>query len=187
MKKLKIVITVFLIIISVLIFAVIAGRFVIIDKLSNNAQINDAVEKIDTIINDENTKIQVNEFVQQLVDDGVLDEQQIDQYVKVIEEEPDLSLNINGKTLGKGETSKPTEAPKSEKPKSKTERILSAMTPAEASFAMSVYSRVNVNEVMSLMKTDKAAAKKYVTDRLSSEEISRALSIYSKYSYLLKE
>lgn len=191
MKKLKIAAVVLIIIISAASVLIVAGRQIMIKNLAKNSKVNDMVQKIETVITDENAKLQLNEFVQQLVNDGVLNEQQIDDYVKVIENEPELSLNVNGKTIGEttSNSAEATVQPKAsdKTPKSKTEKILSAMTPSEASFAMSVYSRVSMSEVMSLMKTDKSAAKKYVTDRLSSDEISRALAIYSKYSYLLKE
>ena len=71
------------------------------------------------------------------------------------------------------------------KNQSRTERILSAMTPAEAAFTMSVYNKVDIDHALSLLKTDKAAAKAYVKSCLTSSEISRSFEIYSKYSYLL--
>lgn len=65
------------------------------------------------------------------------------------------------------------------------ERIKNAATPQEFAQGASILSKIDIGTVQSLYKTDKAACKKYLSERLSGSEISTALSLYAKYSNLL--
>ena len=82
------------------------------------------------------------------------------------------------------EVEEPTPAPKK---KTLMERVKEAMSPDEFAFAMSIYSRIDTGYVLSNMNTNRAEVKEYVQRTLSGAEISRALEIYGKYSYLLSE
>ncbi len=82
------------------------------------------------------------------------------------------------------EEKKETPAPLTKK--TLMERLKAAMTADEFSFALSMYRRIDLGYAQSLLKTDRAAAKEYIYSKASPAEISRALEIYAKYSYLLK-
>lgn len=208
MKKVRNAALIIAIIISVFTVAVICARGIIIQKLSKNEKVNDAVEKAAQALDNEETKKEIDEVINQLISEGYLDSEKVNTYREKYNAESEStekkevkgSDRVNPGEDGYDDVVQARKKERledkigdteikmnSEKPKSKTERVLSAMTPSEAAFAMSVYNRVDVGHVQSLMKTDRAAAKAYVTERLSSAEISRAFELYSKYAYLLKD
>ena len=213
MKKFKIFIICMAILVTLATVFCIIMRRVVINRLSDNEKIVDLVEKAAEVLNDEETKNQIDSVMNDLIGEGLIDTKKLDeiakQYADVGDEEgegEEEPQRINKPFSERTEEEKAAydkevanrrkgelEAEignlnihSNDKNMTRTERILNAMSPSEASFAISVYNRVNISHALSLYKTDKAAAKKYIKECLSPGEISRAFEIYSKYSYLLK-
>jgi len=211
MKKFKIFIICLAVIVTIATVFCMVMRRVVINKLSDNEKIVNLVEKAAEVINDEETKTQIDSVMNELIGEGLIDRKKLDeialQYENVGDEESEEPPEkINKPFAERTEEEKAAydkevahrrkveieseigslDAQSSGKSMTRTQRILNAMSPSEAAFAISVYNRIDINHALSLYKTDKAAAKKYIKERLSSGEISRAFEIYSKYSYLLK-
>ena len=91
----------------------------------------------------------------------------------------------NISTAQPSESPKATEEPTKDTGKSKTERVLSALTASELSFVNSIRSKIDVGTATSLMSSDYEKFKEYIKSHLSGDEISRCLSLYVKYAYLL--
>lgn len=189
MKKLKkflIILLIILVIIAVLIFG---GRYALIKILSNNQQVNDIVDRAADIVSDEKVQKEIDNFVQEMINEGTLKEEDIvgyNQYVQNVQGVQNAQETVAEATLSPT-TPPATKEPEKAKGKSRTERILSAMSPSDAAFARSMYGKINLGYAMDLMNTDPVAGKAYIKSCLSPGEISTALSIYSKYAYLLSE
>lgn len=66
------------------------------------------------------------------------------------------------------------------------DRIMAAASPEEISAGMAILSKVSLSTVSSYQsKGDTVGLKKYIKSVLTSAEISKALSLYSKYKHLL--
>ena len=262
------------------VLVVIGGAGYGIYKKAVEPKVEKALEKVQKVLEDEQVQSEVEKFVQEMIDSGVLNESDIQGYLKYktgkapgeaqtgessdgaesaqgadsagkeentpgsteknnVKKETDNSNGKTGKTKdssgnqkktsdsskgkntdnvsgngknaasdGKGnkgtepfepqptksaqanmpaapvEVEEPTPAPKK---KTLMERVKEAMSPDEFAFAMSIYSRIDTGYVLSNMNTNRAEVKAYVQRTLSGAEISRALEIYGKYSYLLSE
>lgn len=140
------------------------------------------VEKVAEKINDGSVQKVVDSVAQEMIADGVIAPESIPTYSQYAQEQitPDDEVVQTVSPT-------PAPAPKPNKKKSLMERLKEAMTADEFAFAMSMYRRIDVSYGMQLMKTDRAAAKEYVYSKASPSEISRALEIYAKYSYILRE
>ena len=168
-RKNKILIT-----LGVIVLIIIAAVFGMYEFYAKN-KIESALHKAQNVIADESLRKEVDTFVAEMEETGVLDSTQVQEYTQQKE------------TL---EQQYPAEQKPASKPKNKQEplidKVKGAMTTDEFSFAMSMYGKVDVGYVLSNINTDRAAVKKYIKSVLSSEEISKSLAIYNKYSYLLK-
>lgn len=133
-----------------------------------NEKIDKVIEKVEKTIRDENFQKQVDDITQSIIADGVITEDSIPTYQ-------------NLKTKDKSNTKK-TNSIETLKAKLKA-----AMTAEEFAFALSLYSRIDLGYAQSLLANDREAAKQYIYSKASPEEISRALEIYAKYSYILTE
>jgi len=176
MKKSKKILLIILIVLIVITGIIFGARYAVIKILSNNQQVNDLVDKAANIVNDEKFQQEVDKVVQQMADDGMLSEEALGDYNQYVQSAKPVPVPAATPT--------PTKAPQG---KTRTERILNAMSPADAAFARSMYGKINLGYAMELMNTDMTAAKEYIKSCLTSGEISKALEIYSKYAYLLSE
>lgn len=133
-----------------------------------NQKIDKAIEKVETTIKDENFQQQVDDITQSMVEDGVISQENIPTYENLDEKDKDIIKKASKKQDLKS-------------------KLKAAMTAEEFAFALSLYSRIDLGYAQSLLVTDRAAAKQYIYSKASKDEISRALKIYNKYSYLLTE
>ena len=161
-----------IVLISVLVIFVISIIAIAIYKIKFEPIINDkidkAIEKVETTIKDENFQKQVDDITQSMVEDGVISENNIPTYENLDEKDKDKIKNASKKQDLKA-------------------KLKAAMTAEEFAFALSLYSRIDLGYAQSLLATDRAAAKQYIYSKATRAEISRALEIYAKYSYLLTE
>ena len=132
-------------------------------------KIEKTLEKAQQVLTDENIRQEVDTFVVEMEEAGVLDEVQVQEY----KEQKENYV-----------PAKPTPVPKESA--ALIDRVKSSMTTDEFAFAMSMYSKVDTGYVLSNINKDRAAVKKYLKSVLTSSEISKSLAIYNKYSYLLK-
>lgn len=177
-------------IIILCIIAALAAAGISVYKLYVEPKIVDpALLKVQEALNNENVQQSVDSFVNEMLESGVLQESDIQEYIDLravqeienaVKEHNDAEAAAQAKP-----TSKPTATPK--KKMTLIERAKAEMTADEFAFAMSVYSRVDVNFILSNIGTNRKAVKEHAKSRLSGAEISRALKIYSKYSYILRE
>lgn len=211
MKKFKIIVVCLAIFVTLATLAAIGIRSILINKLSKNQEVVNIVEKAADVLNNPDVKTQIDSVLDELIAEGVVDSSKIEaidaanavqnsepteepQKVRkpfgerTAEENAAYEKEVENRQKEKleAEIGSTENKPAENKNQSMTERVLSAMTPAEASFTMSVYNKVDINHALSLLKTDREAAKAYVKSCLTSAEISRSFEIYRKYSYLLK-
>lgn len=159
-----------LIIILVIFILVIEG-FIVYKKAFEpilNEKIDKAIEKVEKTINDENLQTRIDDITQSMIDDGVINEESIPTYQSLKQKDK----NKENKSASKQDLKA---------------KLKAAMTAEEFAFALSLYSRIDLGYAQSLLATDREAAKKYIYSKASKQEISRALEIYAKYSYLLSE
>ncbi len=197
-----------LITIGIVLIIIICTAFGIYEFYGKD-KIEETLEKAQQVLTDETVRKEIDEFVQEMGDTGVLNEVQVQEYneqkqhssAEQKEQEKQQSTVEQEKQQGTVEQKKYTEqnAPKTQKENhasttptrssenstSLMDRVKSAMTADEFAFAMSVYSRVDTGYVLSNINTNRAAVKKYIQSVLSGDEISRSLAIYNKYSHLL--
>ncbi len=184
MKKVKKILIILLIVIIALVGIFFGGKYALIKYLSGNDKINELVDKAAEIVSDEKVQREIETMVNEMIEDGTLNVEELDTYMEYRDKANQLATPAPAEPVTAA-TPAPTKAPV--KGKTRTERILNAMAPSDAAFARSMFGRINLNHALSLWSTDQPAAKAYIKSCLSSGEISRALGIYSKYSYLLKE
>ena len=127
-------------------------------------KIEKTLEKAQQVLTDEDLRAEVDTFVMEMEQAGVLDEAQVQSYKE--QKENDIASYPEAKTL--------------------MDRVKAAMTAEEFAFAMSMYSKLDTGYILSNIYTDRPAVKKYIKSVLTSSEISKSLAIYNKYSYLLK-
>ena len=156
-----------LIAIGVVLVIIIGTAFGVYEFYGKN-KIEETLQKAQQVLTDETIRKEVDAFVEEMVEAGVLDEVQVQEY----------------KEQKAPQVAEKTPAPS--KPKTLMERVKAAMTAEEFAFAMSMYSKVDAGYVLSNITKDRAAVKKYLKSVLTSDEISKSLAIYNKYSYLLK-
>ncbi len=132
-----------------------------------NEKIDKVIEKVEKTMNDENFQKKVDDIAQSMMDDGVITEESTPIY---------QSLKKAQSVIDKPAQKKDLKA-----------RLKEAMTAEEFAFAMSLYSRIDLGYAQSLLASDREKAKQYIYSKATKEEISRALEIYAKYSYILAE
>ncbi len=162
-----------LLIIGIVLAIVAVTAFGVYEFYGKN-KIENALEKAQQVLADEDLRKEVDTFVAELEETGVLDAEQVQEYTEQKENYQQHSV-----------VSSATTAP-DKKPATLMDRVKAAMTAEEFAFAMSMYGKIDTGYVLSYMYTDRAAVKKYIKSVLTSDEISRSLAIYNKYSYLLK-
>lgn len=171
-----------LIILLVIVTLIVSGIIIYKVKLEPvvEEKIDVAIEKVEKTIKDESFQEQVDSMAQSMIDDGVIAVESIPTYNQIKTE------NEQRREAAQKAKATPTPSPTPMTKKSLKEKLKAAMTADEFAFALSLYSRIDLGYAQSLLKTDRAAAKAYIYSKASSAEISRALEIYAKYSYLLK-
>ena len=132
-------------------------------------KIEETLQKAQLVLTDENLRKEVDSFVVEMEDAGILDNAQVEEYRE--QKEPQAM---------------PEKTPSPAKPMTLMDKVKAAMTADEFAFAMSMYSKVDTGYILSNIYTDRPAVKKYLKSVLTSSEISKSLAIYNKYSYLLK-
>lgn len=161
------------------------------------------LEKAQNVLTDEKVQDEVQKFVDDMLQSGVLQDNDLTEYIdykakeeaakqEKAAEAQQVNVQDNAtdpKSESKPQKSEPTPKPQ---PTQKTkkplmDRVKSAMTADEFSFAMSIYGKIDVNYVLSNINSNREEVKQYVKSNLTSSEISRSLNIYAKYSYLLSE
>ena len=157
-----------LIAIGAVLVILIGGAFGVYEFYGKN-EIEKTLEKAQQVLTDESIRQEVDSFVVEMEEAGVLDQIQVQEY----KEQKENYV-----------PPKPTLAP--EKSTTLIDRVKTSMTTDEFAFAMSMYSKVDTGYVLSNINKDRAAVKKYLKSVLTSDEISKSLAIYNKYSYLLK-
>ncbi len=166
-------ITVLILISAVIIASVCVYHYYAKDKIEK------ALEKAQIILQDEKLRKEVENFADEMVENGELDGSQLEGYLAYKEaEEAKASLAPTQKPVS---YTAPTPAPKT-----LMERVKEEMTAEEFAFAMSIYGKIDVNYCIANYYTNKKEVKKYIKSVLTSSEISRSLEIYGKYSYILK-
>ena len=161
------------------------------------------LEKAQNVLTDEKVQDEVQKFVDDMLQSGVLQDNDLTEYIdykakeeaakqEKAAEAQQVNVQDNAtepKSESKPQKSEPTPKPqptqKAKKPL--MDRVKSAMTADEFSFAMSIYGKIDVNYVLSNINSNREEVKQYVKSNLTSSEISRSLNIYAKYSYLLSE
>lgn len=151
-----------------IVLVIIAGAAFGVYEFYGKQKIEETLEKAQQVLTDENLRKEVDAFVLEMEETGVLDELQVQTYNEQKE-------NYVSK-----------EANETERAMTLMEKVKAAMTAEEFAFAMSMYGKVDVGYVLSHIHTNRAAAKKHIKSVLTSDEISKSLAIYNKYSYLLK-
>ena len=138
-------------------------------------KIESTLQKAQTILQDESIRKEVENFVDEMVENGEIEDAELEGYIAYKE------------AMAPAETPAPSGKPVvTPKPKTLMERVQEEMTAEEFAFAMSMYSKLDINYCLANYYTNKAKVKKYVKSVLTSSEISRSLEIYGKYSYILK-
>ncbi len=163
-----------LIILGIIIVVIIATVFGVYEFYAKN-KIESALQKAQNVLVDEDIRKEVDTFVTELEETGVLDAAQVQEYTEQKE-------SYEQKNTVEQQSAP---APK-KKQETLVDKVKGAMTTDEFSFAMSMYGKVDAGYVLSNINTDRAAVKKYLKSVLTSDEISKSLAIYNKYSYLLK-
>ena len=159
-------------IIAIAVFiAAIVIALVCVYRFYAKDKIEATLEKAQTILQDEKVREEVEQFVDEMVEAGELNDAELEGYQAYKE------------AMVPVHTDKPVTTPK---PKTLIERVRAEMTAEEFAFAMSVYGKLDINYCLANYHTNKKEVKKYIKSVLSSSEISRSLEIYGKYSYILK-
>lgn len=168
MKKAKKIILIFLSVVVVLVGGtLLAYRFALRPVLEKK------VEQVAHKINDGSLHKVVDSVASEMIQEGIISEESIPTYNQYASEQvEDKAPEVTTKPLKK---------------KTLMQKLEEAMTAEEFAFAMSLYSRVDINYGMHLLNTDRQAAKEYVYSKATPAEISRALEIYAKYAYILRE
>ena len=165
----KLLIAIVVFITAVIIALVCVYQYYAKDKIESTLQ------KAQTILQDESIRKEVENFVDEMVENGEIEDTELEGYIAYKE------------AMALAETSAPAAKPvATPKPKTLIERVQAEMTAEEFAFAMSVYGKLDINYCLANYYTNKAEVKKYIKSVLSSSEISRSLEIYGKYSYILK-
>ncbi len=186
--------------------------------------VDPALLKLQEVLNDEDVQKAVDDFVNEMLESGYLEEADIPEYLEYrselnLEQTPggeaqksaqsaisDTNTAVSGSDLNTSSDSVPasgsvqhaptqtsspakTSPPQAKGKKKMTliERAKAEMTADEFAFSMYIYGKVDVGYVTSNIGTNREAVKAYAKRTLTSGEISRSLSIYSKYSYILKQ
>ena len=160
-------------------------------KMKVEPSIEKELEKVQEVLEDDEFKQKVDKIVFDFQNSGILTDESINDYLKsrgLSSSGQSQNSDLQGNTLAAHDIYSSQNAPTTDAPKKSTklvDRVKDAMTADEFAFAMSVYNRLDIGYCTSNMNSDREAVKAYVRSVLSDAEISRALSIYSKYSYLL--
>lgn len=140
-------------------------------KLYAEEKIEYTLLKAQKILNDPDLQKSIDGIVDEMIEAGELETEQMQDYMgyrESIEQE---------KSAGSAPA-----------PKSLTlmERVKNAMTADEFAFTMQMYGKLDIGYITKNIYTDRASVKKYVKSVLTQDEISKSLTIYKKYSYLLQ-
>lgn len=139
-------------------------------KLYAEEKIEYTLSKAQKILNDPDIQKNIDGIVDEMLQGGELDEEQMQDYMGYKE------AIANEKSPAATQT----------KPLTLFERVKAAMTADEFAFAMYIYGKLDIGYVTGNLHSNRAGVKKYVKSVLTQEEISKSLTIYKKYSYLLK-
>lgn len=203
-----------LLIILIVIAVIAGGAYCTYKFYLEPVVLEKTLEKAQAVLNDEKVQSEVEKFVEDMVQSGVLQDGDLKEYIdyKAKEEaaktqKEQAAAENNGSGSGSNsdgaknggntaaenggaaqtEAPKPTPAPTNQPKKTLMERVKESMTADEFSFAMSIYGKIDVNYVLSNINSNREEVKDYVKSHLSGSEISKSLNIYAKYSYLLSE
>lgn len=165
MKKWHKVLVVLAVVISLLALAATAFY-----KLYAEEKIEYTLSKAQKILNDPDIQNNIDTIVDEMLQAGELGEEQMQDYMGYKE----AMTN-----------EKPTSVAPA-KPLTLFERVKTAMTADEFAFAMYIYGKLDIGYVTGNIHSNRAGVKKYVKSVLTQDEISKSLTIYKKYSYLLK-
>lgn len=168
----KVLIAVLVFILAVVLAGVCVYHYYAKDKIEKT------LEKAQTILQDEKLRKEIEGFADEMVLNGEMESSQLEGYLVY----KDALENENKKT-SPSVAPAPTATPK---PKTLMERVKAEMTAEEFAFAMAMYGKIDVNFCLANYYTNRSAVKKHIKSRLTSDEISRSLEIYGKYSYILK-
>ena len=174
-------------VLAVLVVAVVAA--VCVYQYYAKEKIEKALEKAQTVLQDENLRKEIDDFVNELVESGELDESQLEEYLEYKDAMDSETATPTPAPQVPEATQKPVTTPApipTPKPKTLMERVKAEMTVEEFAFAMSMYGKIDVNYCLANYYTNRNAVKNHIKSRLTGAEISRSLAIYGKYSYILK-
>lgn len=152
---------------------VISAALVLFYKFYAEEKIENTLEKAQTVMNNQELQAEIDEMVGKMVADGEVEETQVQEYMEykdALEQKPVATPSANA--------AKATQR--------LMDRVRKAMTADEFAYAMYIYGKIDVKYVASNIVKNREEVKKYVKSVLTSEEISKCLTIYKKYSYLLK-
>ncbi|MBP3360541.1 MAG: hypothetical protein J6N52_06790 [Clostridia bacterium] len=195
--------------IIVIVAGILSGTGYGVYKVAFEPKVEQALERAQTVLNNEAFQDEIDKFVQEMIESGALQDADIQNYVQ-FKTSRDEKKNVEaaGGEADSSSTAAPETKPapanpapakpapkatappataKPAKSKKLIDRVKEAMTPEEFSFAMSIYNKLDVGYITSNMNSKREEVKAYVKSVLSSSEISRCIDIYGKYSYLLSE
>lgn len=188
-----------LIVIAVLLILAIAGGYAIL-KFYVKPKADNLVQ---SLLNDEEIRTMVDEYVQNNLPQTTEAPQQAEPTAVPASSDagssgaealkPDNIVTATQPTVPPEfeKTAPATEAPEQSSPSgSSTDSIRSQVSAQDWSDGMALVGKVDVGYIMGLMSggltsEEKQELKEYLTSRLSSGEISRAIELYNKYSHLL--
>ncbi len=139
-------------------------------------KIEKTLEKAAVVLNDPKLQREVDSIAEEMLQQGELTPVQMQEYMEY--------QDAMQKETSSSASTKPSTAPTA-KPASLIDRVKAAMTADEFAFAMSIYGKLDIGYVTGNLHSNRNGVKKYVKSVLSSDEISRSLTLYKKYSYLL--
>lgn len=187
-----------LIVIAVLLILAIAGGYAIL-KFYVKPKADNLVQ---SLLNDEEIRTMVDEYVQNNLPQTTEAPQQAEPTAVPASSDagsntetlkPDNIITATQPTVPPEfeKTAPATETPEQASPSGgSTDSIRSQVSAQDWSDGMALVGKVDVGYIMGLMSggltsEEKQELKEYLTSRLSSGEISRAIELYNKYSHLL--
>ena len=147
-------------------------------------KIEDALVKVQQVICDPELQKEIDSIVNEMIESGELQISQLDEYMHYQNaiEQMDAQQNTEPDAgNATGQVPSPTD-----KPVSLYDRVKAEMTADEFAFAMYIYGKVDIGYVTGNIHSNREGVKRYIKSVLTSDEISKSLTIYKKYSYLLK-
>lgn len=206
LKKSKKIIIAVLVVIAV----VAAGAYGAYKLYFEPEVVDKTIIKVQEALNDDELKEEIDAFVQEMADSGILSDESLQNYVKMKEAEnaakstgnqggdssqtgtqsqasPNGSQTQSEQTGTNPAGNNQTERPAESTSDSPVDRAKAAMTADEFAFAMSMYNKLDIGYITGNIHSHRKEVKEYVKNTLTGAEISRCLDIYTKYSYILQD